>query len=250
MMQKCLMGLLTAGVVLFASSPANSAGLFRHRGGDCGDCGGCTNSCAYETVTVKKTITVYVEKWEDKEITCKVGTMVPHTVAVPHECNIQVPHYTDEQRTVTCYEHQTREVPCDITVCRRVPVCVQDCCGCSHTCWQTVQEVQHVTRCVHECVPVQKTITVHVCNYTTEKKTWTTQCTTYTCEYSDVKRTVKVCHLEAQQREIEVCERRPVVAAPCAAPAPCTTCASPCSTCSTGCGECHERHHHHAGCCR
>jgi hypothetical protein len=64
-----------------------------------------------------------------------------------------------------------------------------------------VHEVKKVQYTVYECVPVQKQVTVKVCNYRAEEREYTTRhivCDTF-AEKKDI--TVKVCNYRAEERE-------------------------------------------------
>ncbi len=204
-----------------------------------------------EAVMVKKIVTVCEQQWEERQETFNVCRMVPEEVVSEHRCTVMVPSYTDEPRTITCYQSVPRMVEREITCCRTVPVCVTDCCGCCHTQCQVIQEVRKVQCCVYDCVAVQKQITVRVCHYTPTERVYTTKCIVCKPVTEAVTRTVRYCKLVPVQKEITVCEYRPVA---CAAPAPCSTCGtcnscdtcSSCSSCYSSCGGC--SHHHH--CCR
>jgi hypothetical protein len=209
-MQRFLMGLLAAGLVLVNSAPSQAN--WRNRGCDSCCYSSCGSPCCQtEVVWVKRTITTCEAQWEEKEVTYNVCKMVPEVVE--RKCNVMVPDYHDEQRTITCYKYVPQEVVRDVVVCRSVPVTVTDCCGCCHTCWQTVQEKAQVKCCVMQCVAEQKPITVRVCSYHSEERSYKVTVCRQVVEPVTAK--VRVCKMVPVQREVMVAECHPVCATSC-----------------------------------
>lgn len=229
-MKKVLVaGLVLAGLAVMAS-PSQAHGLRRRCKGDCDS--GCQTACAHEACApayVEKTITCYRPVWKEKDVTCTVNRCVPREVVTKHTYTVQVPEWKDEKRTVTVYVQKPKEVEREVVTCHRVPVCADACgsscgsCGSScddgccgrrhhrrhrHACCETpcevVREVHKVKCTVMECVPEKREVTVKVCTYRAEQKTYETRCTVYDLKPETVTRKVRYCEMEAYQKVVKV----------------------------------------------
>jgi len=228
-----MMGLGFAGLMLLTSAAQGF-------GGRKASCAPACDAPAVQVQYVDKVVTCYESKMVEKEIQCVVNKLVPRVVEQTHKCTVMVPEYKDEVRTVVCnklvprvverthkctvmvpeYKDEVRTVVCDklvpktvekeVTVCRTVRETCTDSCGRCYTVCKPVTEVQKVTCTVYECVQEQKNVTVRVCSYKPEEKTWTTKCTVYDCVQENVTRKVMTCEMVAVQKTVKVAVCVPV----------------------------------------
>jgi len=130
----------------------------------------------------------------------KVKERYYNTVAkqVPYKYNVQVPVVTQEKRVITEYTCVPQEVVSNVTVCRRIPVPVVDCCGCCRTICQTVTEVVPVRSVVMQSVAQNREIMVNVCNYRTEERAGAY--TVYETVPAEREVVVNVCRYRNEER--------------------------------------------------
>jgi len=147
-----------------------------------------------------------------KEVPYKYVVQVPYTAQekvkeryyntvtkqVPYKYNVQVPVVTQEKRVVTEYVCVPQEVVSNVTVYRRIPVPVVDCCGCCRMTCQTVTEVVPVRSVVMQRVAQNREIMVNVCNYRTEERAGAY--TTYETVAAEREVVVNVCRYRNEER--------------------------------------------------
>ena len=149
----------------------------------------------------KRTVTHYTP--QRREVDVKYTHMVPSTVkevrrmahfvpvtkVVDYTYFVSIPHTHKKIVKQTVYECQTRTVEDTVPVCRLVRREHVDECGRCYTTCERVTEMQKVTRCVVDRVPVTRD--VETCE------------TTYTREERKGQKTV--CDVERRERDVEVC---------------------------------------------
>src|SRR2546430_1474970 len=139
----------------------------------------CCNECAPEcsaptTVAwVDKEVTCYKTEWKERDVTCNVMRAHYKDVVETHKCNVCVPVWTEKKEKVWVCNMVAREVVRDVTRCRMERTCCTDpCTGCTHTVCKPVTYVEQGKCTVWENHPIEKEVTVKVCSYKTEEKTY------------------------------------------------------------------------------
>jgi hypothetical protein len=188
-----MMGLGLAGLMLLTSAAQGF-------GGRKASCAPACDAPAVQVQYVDKVVTCYEPKMVEKEIQCVVNKLVPRVVEQTHKCTVMVPEYKDEIRTVVCNKMVPKTVEKEVTVCRMVRETCTDSCGRCYTVCKPVTEVRKVTCTVYECQQDKKDVTVRVCTYKPEEKTWTTKCTVYECQQDKKDVTVRVCSYKPEEK--------------------------------------------------
>jgi hypothetical protein len=139
--------------------------------------------CAPCCVTmVEKTVTCYRPEWQERDVTCTVYKAIPREVVEKRTCTVMVPVITPQQRTIYICKYIPREVEREVTCCRMVPVCVTDpCTACTYTTCKPEYYTQKVRTCVMEAAHEARQVTVNVCSYRPEERTF--ECRRIVCEY-------------------------------------------------------------------
>src|SRR5262249_2692255 len=149
---------LVVVVLTLAAPPARASGVC------------CAPTCIN---WVEKTITCYRPEWHEREVTCTVTRVIPHVVVENRTCTVMVPFFTPQTRTIYVCRYVPREIEREVVSCRMVPVCCTDpCTGCSYTSCKPEYVTHRVKSCVMEAVPEQREITVNVCSYRPEERTF------------------------------------------------------------------------------
>jgi hypothetical protein len=209
-----LVGCAVLGLVV-AAVPVQARGLLRCRDR-------CEPVCCMKVIYEEREVTVMKPVWKEKEEKVKVCKLVPREEVRKHECTVMVPEWKDEKRTVTVITCKPREV--ERAVCRTTWVrecCVDPCTGCTRTVCKPHTVVEKVKCIVMDCVPEKKEVTVKVCHYKPEKRTWETKCTVYDRKEETVTRKVMYCEMQPHKQKVKVAVCVPVVCAPACPPLPC-----------------------------
>jgi len=139
---------------------------------------------------VDKEVTCYKTEWKERDVTCTVMRAHYKDVVETHKCNVCVPVWTDKKEKVWVCNMVAKEVVRDVTRCKMERTCCTDpCTGCTHTVCKPVTYVEQVKCTVWENHPLEKEVTVKVCSYKTEEKTY--QSTHRVCEYKPEQVTYK-----------------------------------------------------------
>jgi hypothetical protein len=140
-----------------------------------------------------------------REVPCTINRIVVHTEVIPQKCTIMVPSWSEEKRTITVCNCVPRQVEREVCCCRMVPVsCTDPCTGCTYTCCKPETYTQKVTCTIMEQVPVQKEITVRVCHYHPEERSYNITRCVPECKPETVTRTVCYCVMVPYESKIKV----------------------------------------------
>ncbi|HXG13397.1 MAG TPA: hypothetical protein VNK04_26805 [Gemmataceae bacterium] len=139
----------------------------------------CTPCCIS---WIEKTVTCYRPEWRERDVTCTITRVIPRVMVEERTCTVMIPVWTPEKRTIYVCRYVPREVEREVISCRMVPVtCTDPCTGCTYTSCRP-EYVTHRVKCVvMEAVPEQREITVNVCSYRPEQRTFPVH--RVVCEY-------------------------------------------------------------------
>jgi hypothetical protein len=122
---------------------------------------------------VEKTVTCYKPTWQEREVTQTIMKPVHRTEMVKRSCTVMVPVWSERLESCLVPTFVPRQIEREVVCTRLVPVCISDpCTGCTYTTCKPETYTRRELYTVMDCVPVRKDITVKVCNFKPETKTF------------------------------------------------------------------------------
>jgi len=154
---------------------------------------------------VEQTVTCFKPEMRDREVTFTVFRPIPREVQREYKTTVMVPVYRDEKQTRLVPSYVPREVEREVAYCQMVPTtCIDPCTGCPVTVCKPQTVVQKYKMTVYDCVPKSVEVTVRVCSYKSEERTWRTKCFEYDFKEEKITRKQYYCVMVPYQSKVAV----------------------------------------------
>jgi len=199
-----ILGLSLPWLGLILMTPAARAdGLLRR---------GCADGCRQcEPTYTEKLVTCYRPEWHDREVKCTVNRVIPHDVVSHEKCTVMVPTWHDEKRMMTVCRYVPHQAEREIVKCKKVRVCNPPCDDCCDRCCRRpryhrewVEQVCKVPCKVWEAIQETKEVTMKVCRYVPQEKSYDVHRTVCEVKPETIVRKEHYCVMVPYQVKVKV----------------------------------------------